>query len=237
MKWDVYKTAQELKKRRKSIYLLRDLPKGSSLWHKHAHTVSQYLSTSRCVHVSGWQVPHSVDSNGHQTSLRSPAKATALLFHLISSTTVCLMSKKTCICSHKIHAQCNRCMWWDNSHTPSVLCSLCALNTFTHSDKLIHPTPSLTTHTGSAGRIDSHHAGENNSSTLSPQTTFVIRLIRCRKEKKIRRIDWGWMKREKKGEESAKCGKWSEQSEEKVGTRQDGFSFSISKSHKDASPV
>lgn len=83
----------------------------------HTHTVSQYLSTSRCVHVSGWQVPHSVDSNGHQTSLRSPARATALLFHLISSTSVCLTSKKTCICSHEIHVQRNRCMWRDTHET------------------------------------------------------------------------------------------------------------------------
>lgn len=38
-------------------------------------TVSQYLSLSPCVCVPAWQVPHSIDANGHQRSLGSPANA------------------------------------------------------------------------------------------------------------------------------------------------------------------
>ncbi len=157
--------------------MLWALPQGPWLQHKHVHvhgvTVSQHVTVCVCLGLTGatqrWCKRASdeprISCQGCDALLSSP---------LIASTPICLMSEKTCIRGHESHIQYSRCTQCDThtqmpTITPRVFLPLSLSNTFTHTDKLwfistvrAHThmntimNPSLTTHTGSAGRIDSN---------------------------------------------------------------------------------
>lgn len=147
------------------------MPQGPRLQHKHARihsvTVSQHVTLGGCLGLTG-ATQSRCKRASDEPRISCQGGDALLSTPLIASTPICLMSEKTRTHGDGIHIQYSRCMRCDThirrplapkcfflypslSHTDkNTDSSLACMHT--HTNRIMNP--SLTTHTGSAGRID-----------------------------------------------------------------------------------